>query len=157
MVELTDAFLAALSKGGMHACSAREAGLSPQLKHSAVAVEAAEVDAAPGGFSAYLGMQDGQELYGMRLQAKMQLVARSPTKLGAAECRKTMELAAGVLAQGVAGVSICRILSHAPEYDPVDDCFSGTLEVFCHSWLCAQPSQIEPGVFEHFILKGALT
>lgn len=68
-----------------------------------------------------------------------------------------MDLAAGVLMQGVEGVSICRILSHAPEYDPVEDCFSGALEIFCHSWLCASPSQIEPGEFEHFILKGALT
>lgn len=157
MVELTDAFVAALTKGGLHAKCAREAGLSPRLKGSAVAVEAAEVDAAPGGFSSYLGLHDGQELYGMRLTAKMRLDVRSPTKQGAGECRKAMDLAAGVLAQGVEGVSIGRILCRAPEYDPVEDCFGGTLEVCCHSWLCAAPSQLESGEFEHFILKGALT
>jgi len=157
VVELTEAFTAALTKGGLHASCAREAGLAPRLKHSAVAVEAAEVDAAPGGFSSYLGIQDGQELYGMRLTAKMHLLVRSPTKMGAGECRKTMDLAAGVLAQGVEGVSIGRLLSHAPEYDPVEDCFAGTLEVCCHGWLCAVPSQEAPGEFEHFILKGVLT
>ena len=157
MVELTQAFLAALTEGGLHAAAARGAELSPRLKHSAVAVETEQRDAAPGGFSSYLGISDGQELYGMRLNAKMRLDVLSPTKLGAAECRKAMDLAAGVLAQGVEGVSICQIVSHAPEYDPVGDCFAGKLEVWCHSWLCSVPSQEEPGSLEHFILKGALT
>ena len=157
MVELTEAFLAALKRGGLHARPAREAGLSPRLKASAVAVETQELDSSPGGFSSYLGLQDGKELYGMRLQAKMRLDVRSPTKLGAGECRRAMDLAAGVLAQGVDGVSIDRLLSHAPEYDPVEDCFAGVLEVCCHGWLCAEASQEAPGEFEHFILKGALT
>ena len=157
MVELTNAFLAALTKGGIHAALAREAKPAPRLKHSAVAVETQELDTSPGGFSSYLGMQDGKELYGMRLQAKLRLNVQSPTKLGAGECRRAMDLAAGVLAQGVEGVSIGRILSHAPEYDPVEDCFSGIIEVCCHGWLCAEASQETPGEFEHFILKGALT
>ncbi|MBE6932483.1 MAG: hypothetical protein E7464_03755 [Ruminococcaceae bacterium] len=157
MVELTDAFLAALTRGGLHARSAREAGISPRLKGSAVAVETQELDTSPGGFSSYLGLQDGKELYGMRLQAKMRLDVRSPVKLGAGECRNTMDLAAGVLAQGVEGVSIGRILAHAPEYDPVEDCFAGVIEVCCHGWMCAEASQEAPGEFEHFILKGVLT
>lgn len=157
MVELTNAFLAALTRSGIHASLAREAKLSPRLKHSAVAVETQELDTSPGGFSSYLGMQDGKELYGMRLQATMRLTVQSPTKPGAEECRKAMDLAAGVLAQGVEGVSIGRILFHAPEYDPVEDCFTGVIEVCCHGWLCAEASQDVPGEFEHFILKGVLT
>lgn len=157
MVELTQAFVTALTQGGLHADCAREAELAPRLKHSAVAVEAAEVNVAPGGLSSYLGMQDGQELYGMRITAKMRLTVQSPTKTGAGECRKAMDLATGVLTRGVEGVSIGKILCHAPEYDPVEDCFAGMLEVCCHSWLCAVPSQIVSGEFEHFILKGVLT
>lgn len=122
-----------------------------------MAVETQELDTSPGGFSSYLGMQDGKELYGMRLQAKMRLNVQSPTKAGAGECRSAMDLAAGVLAQGVEGVSIGRILSHAPEYDPVEDCFTGVIEVCCHGWLCVEAPEEAPGEFEHFILKGAIT
>ena len=157
MVELTEAFLAALTNGGIHAMAARGSNLSPRLKQSAVAVSVETLDSVPGGFSAYLGIQDGQELYGMRLNARMRLDVLSPTKLGAEECRRALDSAAAVLSRGVEGVSICQILTHAPEYDPVGDCFAGKLEAQCHSWLCAVPSQEDPGTLEHFILKGALT
>lgn len=157
MVELTQAFLSALTGAGIHAMAAREPNLSPRLKQSAVAVSVEQLDAVPGGFCAYLGIHEGQELYGMRLNARMRLDVLSPTKMGAGECRRALDQASGVLSQGVEGVSISQIVTHAPAYDPVGDCFCAKLEAQCHSWLCAVPSQEDPGTLEHFILKGALT
>lgn len=157
MVELTQAFLDALTGAGIHARAAKGTERSPRLEASAVAVSVAELTQSPGGFSAYLGVQDGQELYGMRVQAKMRLDVLSPVQMGAGECRRALDEACAVLAQGVPGVSITGIVSHAPDYDRVGDCFCAQVEVSCRCWLCAASSGSEPGLLEHFILKGALT
>ena len=157
MVELTEAFLDALTAADLHAMAAKGAGLHPRLAQSAVAVSVAELKSTPGGFSAYLGIHNGQELYGMRLLAKMQLDVLSPVGLGADECRTALDAVSEVLAQGVEGVSISQITAYAPEYDRAGDYFCAKLEVDCHSWLCAVPAQDESGTLEHFILKGALS
>ena len=93
----------------------------------------------------------------MRLCARMQLDVLTPVQLGAQECRAALDAVSDALAQGVDGVSISQITTYAPEYDRVGDYFCAKLEVDCHSWLCAVPSQTEPGTLEHFILKGALS
>lgn len=157
MVELTQAFVDALTGAGIHTRAAKGTEHNPRLKASAVAVSVEELAENPGGFSAYLGVQDGQELYGMRVQAKMRLDVLSPVQMGAAECRRALDEVCAVLAQGVPGVSITGIVSHAPDYDRVGDCFCALIEVNCRCWLCASSSGSEPGLLEHFILKGALT
>ncbi len=157
MVELTEAFVNALCAGQIHAAAARPAALSPRLKHPAVAVGVEKLDSAPGGLGAYLGMDDGQELYGMRLCATVRLDVLSPTVSGAGACRAELDRVCDVLGQGVAGVSILSLIAHGPEYDPVDDCFTARLEAECRCWLCARTLQDEPEDLTHFILKGALT
>lgn len=157
MVELTEAFRATLADAGIHVRAAREAGLHPRLKHSAVAVSVAQLRTSPGGFSAYLGIRDGQELYGLRLQAQLRLDVLSPVGLGAAGCRTAVDAACAALAGGVEGVSISSVVSYDPAYDKVIDCFAAVIEVECRGWLCAVPSAGEPETLEHFILKGALT
>lgn len=157
MVELTQAFLDALTGAGLHARAAKGTERSPRLAASAVAISVAELTQSPGGFSSYLGVQDGQELYGMRVQAKMRLDVLSPVQMGAGECRRALDETCAVLAQGVPGVSITGIVSHAPEYDRVGDCFSAVVEVECRCWLCASGSAEASGTLEHFILKGVLT
>ena len=66
MVELTEAFVGALTRAGVHAAAAMPPETAPRLKAPAVGVSAAEVETSPGGFSAYLGVQDGRELSGLR-------------------------------------------------------------------------------------------
>ena len=157
MVELTEAFVGALTRAGVHAAAAMPPEIAPRLKAPAVGVSAAELETSPGGFSAYLGVQDGQELYGLRLRARMQLDVLSPTALGAAACRAALDSARAVLAEGVEGVSILSVAAHAPAYDPVGDCFRAKLEADCRCWLCAGPDPSDPAELTHFILKGALT
>ena len=157
MVELTEAFVNALCAAGVHAAAAMPPETAPRLKAPAVGVSAAELETSPGGFSAYLGVQDGQELYGLRLRARMQLDVLSPTALGAAACRAALDSARAVLAEGVEGVSILSVAAHAPAYDPVGDCFRAKLEADCRCWLCAGPDPCDPAELTHFILKGALT
>ncbi len=157
MVELTEAFCSALTQAGIPACSAKGPDLSPRLKESAVAVSVKELAHSPGGFSAYLGIHEGQELYGMRLNARMLLEILSPVHMGAAECRACLDRVSVALAQGVEGVSILEIVTHAPEYDPVGDYFLARLEADCRCWLCAGSAREEPEELTHFILKGALT
>lgn len=157
MVELTEAFVGALQAAGLHAASAMPPELAPRLKAAAVGVGAAELEASPGGFSAYLGMQDGQELYGLRVRARMQLDVLSPAALGAAACRTALDSAREALAAGVEGVSILAVTAHAPAYDPVGDCFRARLEADCRCWLCAGQDAADPAELTHFILKGALT
>ena len=157
MVELTDAFVAALQSAGVHASAAMPPEPAPRLKAAAVGVGVAELEASPGGFSAYLGMQEGRELYGLRLRARMQVDVLSPASLGAAACRAALDSAREVLAGGVDGVSILAITAQAPAYDPVGDCFRARLEADCRCWLCAGQEQDTPEALTHFILKGALT
>lgn len=157
MVELTDAFVRALTAAQIHARSARPALPNPRLKQSAVAVDVEKLESAPGGFSAYLGVHDGHELFGARLCATVRLDVLSPVQLGAGECRLAQDRAREVLAQGVEGVSILAVTARAPEYDPVGDCFTARLEVQCRCWLCAGADQDGLPELTHFILKGALT
>ena len=157
MVELTTAFLTALQAAGIHARAAKSAELSPRLEGSAVAVSVAELTLDPGGFCDYLGIHEGQELYGRRLRAKMRLDVLSPTAQGAGACRTAVDAACAVLAGGIEGVSITAITSRAPAYDKVGDCFCAAIEADCHGWLCAAPMDTDDGLLEHFILKGALT
>ena len=157
MVELTEAFVSALTQAGVHAAAAMPPELAPRLKSAAVGVGTAELEAAPGGFSAYLGVQDGRELYGLRVKARMQLDVLSPAALGAAACRTALDAVRAVLAGGVEGVTILNIAAHAPAYDPVGDCFRARLEADCRCWLCAGEEQDDPAGLTHFILKGALT
>lgn len=157
MVELTEVFVSALTRAGLHAGAAMPPETAPRLKAAAVGVGVAELEASPGGFSAYLGMQEGRELYGLRLKARMRLDVLSPAALGAAACRAALDSARAVLARGVEGVSILDITTHAPVYDPVGDCFRATLEADCRCWLCAGQDQEDPESLTHFILKGVLT
>ena len=157
MVELTEAFVSALTAADIHAAAAKPAALSPRLKQSAVAVGVTALESTPGGFSAYLGIRDGQELYGMRIRATVRVDVLSPTSMGAQECRRALDLVRAALEQGVEGVSILALNAHAPEYDPTEDCFRAYVEADCRCWLCAQADQDDPAVLTHFILKGALT
>ncbi len=157
MVELTEAFVLALTAADIRAVAARPASLSPRLKQSAVAVGVQDLESAPGGFSAYLGVQGGSELYGMRLHATVRLDALSPTAMGAQACRSELDRVRAALEQGVEGVSILALTAHEPEYDPVEDCFCARLEAECRCWLCAQADGDDPAELTHFILKGALT
>ena len=126
MVELTEAFVNALCAAGVHAAAAMPPETAPRLKAPAVGVSAAELETSPGGFSAYLGVQDGQELYGLRLRARMQLDVLSPTALGAGGCRAALDSARAVLAAGVEGVSILSVTAHAPAYDSAPDRYART-------------------------------
>ena len=157
MVELTEAFVAALEAAGVHALAAMPPETAPRLKAAAVGVGVAELEASPGGFSAYLGVQEGRELYGLRLKAKMRLEVLSPASLGAAACRAALDSAREVLSGGVEGVSILAVSAQAPAYDPVGDCFRARLEADCRCWLCAGADADDPAALTHFILKGALT
>lgn len=157
MVDLTQAFVTALQSAQIHAAPAKRAVKSPRLGQCAVAVSVPELNAAPGGFSSYLGMQDGQELYGMHLKAVVHLDVLSPVGLGAGECRSAVDAACTALSAGVDGVSITSVVSHEPDYDKTGDCFTAGIDVDCHCWLCAAASEDDPGTLEHFILKGALT
>ena len=157
MVELTEAFVAALTAAQIHARSARPAELAPRLKHSAVAVGVKTLESTPGGFSAYLGIQDGREVYGMRLKATVSLDVMSPTATGAEACRREADRVSDVLLRGVVGVSIRSLIAHDPAYDPTEDCFAACVEAECRCWLCVGASQDDPETLTHFILKGALT
>ncbi len=157
MVELTEAFVGALQAAGVHARAAMPPETAPRLKAPAVGVGVAELEASPGGFSAYLGVQDGRELYGLRLRARMQLDVLSPAALGASACRAALDGARAVLTGGVEGVSILNVTAHAPAYDPVGDCFRARLEADCRCWLCTGQDPDDPAELTHFILKGALT
>ena len=55
MVELTQAFVTALTAAGIHAVAARPAAVSPRLKRCAVAVGVDKLERTPGGLGAYLG------------------------------------------------------------------------------------------------------
>ena len=156
MVELIDAFVGALTAAEVRAVAAKPATLSPRLKQFAVAVTVENAESAPGGFGAYLGIHEGQELYGARLCATVRLDVLGPTASGAGACRAELDRVRTVLEQGVPGISILSMSVHAPEYDPVGDCFTGRLEAECRCWLCAQASQDDPATLTHFILKGAL-
>ncbi len=157
MAELTQAFLEVLQAQGLRAMAARPATLSPRLREGAIAVSVAELETSPGGFSSYLGIYEGKELYGLRLKARVLLEILSPTAMGAGEGRRLLDLALSALSQGVPGVCLGQILTQAPAYDPVEDCFIGKVEASCRGWLCAVPDPSQPGELEHFILKGALT
>ena len=157
MVELTEAFVSALQAAGVHVRAAMPPEPAPRLKAAAVGVGVAELEASPGGFSAYLGMQEGRELYGLRLRARMQMDVLSPAARGAEACRQALDRIREVLAGGVEGVSIQEITAHAPAYDPVGDCFRARVEADCRCWLCAGQAQDDPEELTHFILKGALT
>lgn len=156
MVELIEAVVSALTAAGLHAAAAMPAALSPRLKTPAIAVGVEEMETAPGGFSSYLGIQDGQAVYGLRVSGKLRLEVLSPTADGAGKCREAMDAAAAVLAQGVEGVGIYNLTAFAPEYSRADDCFRGRLSAQCRLWLCAAAPEAEVGEVEHFILKGAL-
>lgn len=156
MVELIEAVVSALTAAGLHASAAMPAVLSPRLHSPAIAVGVEELESAPGGFSSYLGMQDGHPVYGLRLHGKLRLDVLSPTAAGAAQCREAMDDAASVLAEGVESVSIYNLTAFEPEYDRADDCFRGKLLAQCRLWLCAGETEAEVGTVEHFILKGAL-
>ncbi len=156
MVELIQAVVSALTAAQLHAAAAMPAAPSPRLQSPAIAVGVEEVEVAPGGFSAYLGMQDGQAIYGLRLTGKLRLDVLSPAGEGAARCRQAMDAAAAVLAEGVEGVGISNLMAFEPEYDRADDCFRGKLLAQCRLWLCAGEPEQEVGTVEHFILKGAL-
>ena len=132
MVELTEAFVNALCAAGVHAAAAMPPETAPRLKAPAVGVSAAELETSPGGFSAYLGVQDGQELYGLRLRARMQLDVLSLQELRA---------------MGI----------NPSPYRRARICFRAKLEADCRCWLCAGPDPCDPAELTHFILKGALT
>ena len=157
MVELTDAFVSTLTAAQIRAVAAKPAALSPRLKQCAAAVGVAELESAPGGFSAYLGIRDGQELYGTRIRASVRVDVLSPTSMGAQACRGELDRVRAVLEQGVEGVSILALTARAPEYDPTEDCFRAYVEADCRCWLCAEADPDDPAVLTHFILKGALT
>ena len=157
MVELTQAFVTALTAEGIHAAAARPAALSPRLKHSAVAVGVEKLESAPGGMGAYLGVHEGRELYGMSRRATVRMDVLGPAGAGAAGCRAALDRVCQVLEQGVGGVGILGLTAHAPEYDPVGDCFTARLEAECRCWLCAEAAPDETPALTHFILKGALT
>ena len=157
MVELTQAFVGALAAADIPVIAARPAAMSPRLKNPAVAVGVAQLERAPGGFSAYLGRTGDGELYGMRLRATVRLDVLSPTSAGASACRAALDGVCAVLEQGVAEVSILSLNVREPEYDPVGDCFAGRVEADCRCWLCAAAAQDDPAELTHFILKGALT
>ena len=157
MVELTQAFVTALSAAGIHAVAARPAAVSPRLKRCAVAVGVDKLERTPGGLGAYLGIQDGRELYGMRQRATVQLDVLGPASAGAAGCRAELDRVGQALEQGVEGVGILSITAREPEYDPVGDCFAARLEAECRCWLCAEAAPDETPTLTHFILKGALT
>ena len=157
MVELTEAFVSALTSAQIRALAARPAALSPRLKQSAVAVGVEALESAPGGFSAYLGIREGRELYGMRLHATIRMDVLSPTAQGAQACRSELDRVRAALEQGVEGVSLLSLTAHEPEYDPTEDCFRAYVVADCRCWLCAEADPDDPAVLTHFILKGALT
>ena len=156
MVELIETVVSALTAAGLHAAAAMPAAISPRLQMPAIAVGMEEMETAPGGFSSYLGMQDGQPVYGLRLTGKLRLEVLSPTADGAGKCREAMDAAAAVLAEGVEGVGIYNLTAFEPEYERAADCFRGKLTAQCRLWLCADEPEPEVGEVEHFILKGAL-
>ncbi len=154
MVELIETVVSALTAAGLHAAAAKPATFSPRLQSPAIAVSVEEMETAPGGFSAYLGMQDGRPIYGLRLHGTLRLDVLSPTGEGAEMCREAMDAAAAVLA--ASGIGIYNLSAFAPEYDRTDDCFQGKLLAQCRLWLCESEPEAEVGTVEHFILKGAL-
>ena len=102
----------------------------------------------------YLGLYQGQEIYGSRTAAEVGLCVLSPAELGAGACRSAMDSVLEALAEGIPGISLLSLTTEAPVYQ--NGCMEGLITLSCRCWLCEAPSQETDVNISQFLLKGAI-
>ena len=152
MDELIDAFIGLLTAGGIHAVGAMPGELAPHLTGSAVAVEVRRMDASP---KTYLGLRQGQELYGRHIQGEVNLCVLSPASSGAGACRSAMDQVLALLADGIPGLSLLSLTAEAPVYR--ENNMEGNITLSFRCWLCETPAQGTDVPISQFILEGAFS
>ena len=161
MEQLIRAFLQTVEAAGLPAMQAHPATRHPHLKGPAVAVSVKEATGLDGAMARYLGTVEDAELgeralYGLRLQAQVELTALSPRDDSAAACDTVLEQLQAVVLGGIGGISVQGFSCGRSSYDPTIDCFRGTMTVQCIAWLYATAQEEDGAVFENFILKGEI-
>lgn len=160
MEQLIRAFSQAVEAADLPAVRARPADRYPYLKGPTVAVGVSQSTGLDGALARYLGTIDHpelglQELYGLRLQAQVELTALTPRASGAEGCEAVLEQLQAMVLGGITGVTVQGFTCGSGAYDPIADCFCGKLTVQCTAWLYAT-AQEDGAVLENFILKGEM-
>jgi hypothetical protein len=157
--QIRDALIQTLKDGGLQT-NAAFSGEAPRVTGPVVSVEVSGVVGKPVAFGGYLGevydeeTSTVRERYGRRLEAEIQLDARSPEAAG---CESAMEQASDALAAGLpAGLRLLEESWDGPVRDGTNRCYLRRGHLKCLAYFTAETAG-ESGVLLDFALKGVLS
>ena len=154
MEQLVTAILDALKKAGVACARQTPQGQMPQLRGPVTAVSLAAARAMEHAFYEDLGQtQEGENLFGKRLEADVKLTVVCPRALGSARCQKEAARVAELLSGQIAGVTLVGYTVGACAYDAGCDCFVCPLTAQMKAYVYATANEDETE-FTDFMLKG---
>lgn len=132
-------------------------GMEPEarlcLTGPAAAVSLSGVRCAPGGFQDYLGVKNGDELYGRRMELTLTLDLYAPRSGGESACREAFAILAEALACGdLAGLPAEEITAGRVEFLHKDGLYRLPVTCRCGGWMVARVD--DSGAFSDFEVEG---
>ncbi len=153
MEQLIQAMVRALTQAGVHAVAALPNQVMPRFQSAAVAVSISDADCRSAAVYHYLGLLDGEELYGRQLTARLRLDVYAPVALGGQGARAEATRVADILLAGIPGVNVGEIHVDACAYDAQCDCFTCSVTAQTSAFVYARVSE-DSSEFLDFVLKG---
>lgn len=128
-----------------------EARLRPAGPVAAVSLSG--VRCAPGGFQDYLGMKNGDELYGRRMELTLALDLYAPRSGGESACQAAFTALAEALVCGdLAGLPAEEITAGQVEFLAKDGLYRLPVTCRCGGWMVARVD--DSGAFTDFEVEG---
>lgn len=155
MERLTERMIAGLNTAGIKAVPAMPKEKMPLLREAVAAVRIAEVQCKESGFLQYLGLRDGQELYGRALDASLQLELFTPEGRGSSYARQALSLVLNALLSGIVGLELGQIRVGDCQFDASCECFVTVVTVQCSAMCCAIASD-DGSFLTDIMLRGDL-
>ena len=158
MEQLINAFLRALTEGGITSVRQMPMGLMPQLKAPVTAVGLSQATGLSQALYEYLGMwqkEDGTQtaIYGRRLEAEISLRVFCPRTLGAQRCMEEADQIVQILSGKIAGITLRQFTMGNCEFDTYADMFTCMISAQVDAYVYALTNDDET-LFTDFILKG---
>lgn len=153
MERLIRAMTTELQRSGIRAQAALPKQNMPLLRSpmTAVGLQTVQCD----GAKQYLGIRNGQELYGKRIEATLQIDVYSPEAAGGSAAREAVSQVLDVLIGGLEDVEITQLSVQKCEYEPKSECFMGTILAQCRAFGYFVPSE-DGSLLTDILLRGDL-
>ena len=142
-----------LEEYGIPAVMGMEPGERKRFSGAAAAVSLAKVNCAAGGFQDYLGVKNGDELYGRAVELTLALDLYAPRDGGESACQEAFARMAEALAcRGIAGLTVTEVTGGRVEFVAKDGLYRLPVTCRCGGWMVARVD--DSGAFTDFKVEG---